>query len=128
MKDFQYSRGVNFGVFDVGMISVNADRRDCQSGEKQKILASRPNYVQARASLASAASISCVSAESGSFRPCGSKIEKRPSPCCCRKNFSVVCRTPRPYFMLLLKLMEEASAKYFVGNDTSPMQKGKYTH
>src|ERR1700674_505853 len=96
MENFQYSGSVNFRVFDGGMISVNDDCRDGESGEKQIIFASRPNYVQARASLASAASISCGSAESDSFRPCGSKIGKCPSPCCCRKNFRVVSRTPKP--------------------------------
>src|ERR1700674_5165367 len=93
MENFQYSRSINFRVFDGGMISVNDDCRDGQSGEKQIIFASRRNSVQARASLASAASISCVSAESDSFRPCGSKTGKRSSTCCCRKSFRVVRRT-----------------------------------
>src|SRR5216684_2551117 len=128
MKEFQYSRSVNLRVLDGGVITMNADRRDCQSNKKQIIFASCLDQFQARASFASAASISSVSAASGSFRPCGSKIEKRPSPCCWRENFKVVCKTPRPYFTLRLKLIEDASAKYFVGHDTSPMRKRKCTH
>jgi hypothetical protein len=69
MENFQYSRSVNFRIFDGGMVAVNEDRRDGQSGKKQIIFASRPNSIQARASLASAASISSVSAASDSFRP-----------------------------------------------------------
>src|SRR6266436_7423080 len=84
MEKFQYSRSVNLRIFDGRVISLNADRRDCQSSQKQIIFASRPDYIQTRAPSASAASISFVSAVSGSFRPCGSKIEKRPSLCFCR--------------------------------------------
>ncbi len=40
MENFQYSGSVNFRIFDGGMISVNDDRRDCQSNKKQIIFAS----------------------------------------------------------------------------------------
>jgi hypothetical protein len=30
-------------------------------------------------------------------------------------------RTPSPYFVLLEKFMEDASSKYFVGQETSPI-------
>jgi len=42
-----------------------------------------------------------------------------------RKNFTEVTNTPRPYFTLRGKLMEEASGKYRVGQETSPMGKPK---
>src|SRR5713101_3025039 len=80
-QNLPYSGSVNFSIFDGRVIFVNADCRNDQSGKKQIIFASRPDFIQSRASLASAASISSVSAASGSFRPCGSKIEKCLNPC-----------------------------------------------
>src|SRR5581483_690586 len=46
----------------------------------------------------------------------------------CRANCRLVANTPKPYFTLLRKLMEDASSKYFVGQDTSPMRNPKKTH
>ena len=46
----------------------------------------------------------------------------------CRANCRVVPSTPNPYFTLRRKLMDEASSKYFVGQETSPMRKPKCTH
>jgi len=36
-----------------------------------------------------------------------------------RRNIKAVLRHPKPYLILLYKLMDEASAKYFVGQLTS---------
>ena len=44
---------------------------------------------------------------------------KFPKPIRCAKWHSDTRSTPNPYFMLRLKLMEEASSKYFVGQVTS---------
>src|SRR5580698_11331496 len=43
-------------------------------------------------------------------------------------NWTEVPSTPKPYFTLRRKLMEEASSKYLVGHDTSPMRKPNFTH
>src|ERR1035441_990724 len=44
-------------------------------------------------------------------------------PHLCATKPAVVLRTPNPYFTLRLKLMEEASWKYLVGQEISPMLK-----
>jgi hypothetical protein len=41
------------------------------------------------------------------------------------KYFTDVAKTPRPYFTLLEKLMDEASLKYFVGQLISPIRNPK---
>src|SRR6478735_5705142 len=43
-------------------------------------------------------------------------------------NCNVVPSTPNPYFTLRRKLIDEASSKYFVGQETSPIRKPKCTH
>ena len=43
-----------------------------------------------------------------------------------KRKSRAVCNTPKPYFTLRWKLMDEASSKYFVGQDNSPMRKPKY--
>src|SRR6185369_7248280 len=42
-------------------------------------------------------------------------------------NWSAVPSTPKPYFTLLLKLIEDASGKYLVGQLTSPILKSAHT-
>jgi hypothetical protein len=42
-------------------------------------------------------------------------------PILCIRNFKDVLSTPSPYFTLRLKLIEDASAKYFVGQEISPI-------
>ena len=46
----------------------------------------------------------------------------------CSANCKVVPSTPKPYFTLRRKLIDDASSKYFVGQETSPMRKPKCTH
>lgn len=58
--------------------------------------------------------------------PC-SKISERTIPVFWRRNLNEVARTPRPYFTLLVKLMEDASSKYLVGQLISPIRNPKYT-
>src|SRR6266849_1607283 len=122
MQELQNSGRVDFRVFNGGMITVNPDGRNRQCGEKQEIVASHPGNVQTCASLERTASIAGLRASWVSLRPCESKIENCARPLCCRKNFSVVCNTPKPYFTLRLKLIDEASAKYLVGQETSPIR------
>jgi hypothetical protein len=45
-----------------------------------------------------------------------------------RANCKVVATTPNPYFTLRRKLIDEASSKYFVGQETSPMRRQNRTH
>ncbi len=48
-------------------------------------------------------------------------------PILCATKRAVVARTPKPYSTLRLKLMEEASSKYLVGQEISPMLKPNMT-
>src|SRR5208282_2931355 len=61
-------------------------------------------------------------------RPRSLKIENFARPHCCKANCIVVASTPNPYFTLRRKLIDEASSKYFVGHETSPIRKPKRTH
>src|ERR1017187_10886117 len=45
----------------------------------------------------------------------------------CATKETVVLSTPSPYSTLRLKLMDEASLKYFVGQEISPMRKPNMT-
>ena len=40
----------------------------------------------------------------------------------CSANFKLVPNTPNPYLTLRAKLIEDASAKYRVGQETSPIR------
>src|SRR2546430_17740853 len=55
-------------------------------------------------------------------------MRKFATPILCSANSNVVASTPRPYLTLRRKLMDEASSKYLVGHDTSPMRNPKCTH
>ena len=55
------------------------------------------------------------------FLPSGLKIRFSPKPLLHKKYCMAVLNTPTPYFTLLEKLIEEASSKYFAGQDTSPI-------
>ena len=58
---------------------------------------------------------------SGTFLPAGSKIGACTKPVLWTTKLNVVASTPMPYFTLRLKLMEDASSKYFVGQEISPI-------
>jgi hypothetical protein len=62
---------------------------------------------------------------SGSFFPVALKMLKFPAPHFWSLNFTDVARTPNPYLTLLLKLIDEASSKYLVGQLISPILKPK---
>src|SRR5208337_4925373 len=55
--------------------------------------------------------------------PLLSKILNFFTPPLCNTNFIVVASTPKPYFTLLRKFMDDASRKYFVGQLSSPILK-----
>ena len=48
-------------------------------------------------------------------------------PVLCATKLTVVASTPSPYFTLRLKLIEDASSKYFVGQEISPILKPNIT-
>jgi len=48
---------------------------------------------------------------------------ERSNPIFASRNFNPTARQPKPYFKLRLKLIDDASAKYFVGQLTSPIVK-----
>src|ERR1700678_1452907 len=69
-----------------------------------------------------------TSGGNSSLRPCGLKRGWRFNPHLFSLKSIDVPSTPKPYLTLRRKLIEEASAKYFVGHDTSPIRKPKCTH
>ena len=60
-----------------------------------------------------------------SFLPSGLKIENLFIPDLCSIYLRVLEITPKPYFTLLLKFIEDASSKYLVGQLSSPILKPK---
>src|SRR5258708_14184963 len=61
------------------------------------------------------------------FLPFASNRARWMRPSFCKAKVMEVPRTPRPYSTLRLKLMDDASSKYFVGQEISPMRKPNMT-
>jgi len=57
----------------------------------------------------------------GSLLPSGAKMRNDPKCILCRRNFKDVISTPNPYLTLRAKVIDDASSKYLVGHEISPI-------
>lgn len=128
VEDFFHGRAELLIAFSIVIISISA-LQGCLVGQRGKKISTAvialPDRISVSEDIAGRVENTAVSAAAEDAGIAGghgfrlSKILKRASPRRCSRYEHEVFNTPIPYITLCVKLMEEASGKYFVGQVTS---------
>src|SRR4029077_13684138 len=122
MQPLEYSRKVYFGVFHAWMVAIQKKCANRQTGPNPEVFAPEMRRCQSSASVGTP-SLTTARIYAASSRSCLScRNRKCPSPLFCSRYCSVTPTTPSPYRSARRKLIEDASGKYFVGQETSPIR------
>src|SRR5258706_12042252 len=122
MEPFQYPGKVDFRVFNSRMVAVQKKCANTKTGENPPVFDPGMLLCQSSASVGIASPIT-AGAHDASIR-CWPLWRYRncASPLVCSMYCSVTPITPNPYCTDRRKLIDDASGKYFVGQDTSPIR------
>src|SRR5260370_42513896 len=122
MQPLEYSRKVDFGVFHSWMVAIQKKSAQSQANQNPQVFDPEMRRCQSSASVGTP-SVTTARAYAASRRSCLScRKRKFPSPLFCSKYCSVTPTPPNPYFTERRKLIDDASGKYFVGQETSPIR------